>query len=83
MGTIIFIIIGVILIAYIIDTVHWLAFNILPITLAVVFFPIMPYYVAYINRKEKPRAAKGLVWFASISYIIIAICILILNNLQS
>lgn len=81
MGTIIFIIIALILIAYILDAMRWLTFNALPITLAIVFSPVLPFYIAYKNRKEKPKQSKAILWVWGIVYFLVSL-ILIINHLN-
>lgn len=48
-----------------------LIFTLFELFVLVVFLPIMPYLVAYRNRKEYPKMSKAIVWMWSITVALI------------
>ncbi len=59
-----------------------LIFNLLKLALIVIFLPVIPYLVAYFNRKKHPIQSKILVWLTSITWAI-SILIIILDATHS
>ncbi|MDE6483483.1 MAG: hypothetical protein K2L01_06990 [Rikenellaceae bacterium] len=55
-----------------------LIFNLLKLALIVIFLPVIPYLVAYFNRKTYPKMCKAIVWLWSIIWAL-SILIIILD----
>ncbi len=53
-------------------------FNCIKLALIVIFLPVIPYLVAYFNRKKYPKMCKAIVWMWSIS-LALSILIIILD----
>jgi len=54
-----------------------LIFTLFELVILVVFFPIIPYFVAYRNRKEHPIQSKTIVWLWSIIWILVALIVIL------